>query len=59
MNIVDDFTNKPWSIPLKTNNKGFDELQVWILTCENETGKKLKILHTRRNGEFNSKEHKA
>ena len=26
MNIVDDFTNKPWSIPLKNKDDGFGEL---------------------------------
>ena len=59
MNIVDDFTNKLWSVPLKTKDGDFAELQAWILACENETGKKLKILHTRHDGEFNRKEHRA
>lgn len=31
MNIVDDYTNKPWSIPLKIKDNGFSELKAWIL----------------------------
>ena len=27
MNIVDNFTNKPWSIPLKAKDDAFGELQ--------------------------------
>lgn len=31
MNIVDDYTNKPWSIPLKTKDQGFNKLKAWIV----------------------------
>ena len=46
MNVVDDYTNKPWSIPLKAKDEGFDALRAWILAWENETGERLKILRT-------------
>ncbi|KAJ3725639.1 hypothetical protein DFJ43DRAFT_983826, partial [Lentinula guzmanii] len=29
MNIVDDYTSKPWSIPLPSKDKVFEELQAW------------------------------
>lgn len=46
MNIVDDFTNKSWSIPRKNKDDGFGELQTWILACKTETGERLGILQT-------------
>lgn len=58
MNIMDDYTNKPWSIPLKTKDEGFSKLQAWIQACKNETGLKLKVLLTGRDSKFNGEKHK-
>lgn len=58
MNIVDDYTNKPWSIPLKAKDDGFEELKAWVLARENETGLQLKILCISHDGELNGTEHK-
>lgn len=58
MNIVNDYTNKPWSIPLKSKDDGFGKLKVWILAWENEMGEKLGVLHTGHDSKFNSEEHK-
>ncbi|KNZ79155.1 hypothetical protein J132_00214, partial [Termitomyces sp. J132] len=30
MNIVDDYTNKPWSIPPKSKDNAFNKLKTWI-----------------------------
>ena len=49
MNIVDDFTSFPWSIPLKA----FLQLQVWERARENETGLRVGIYCT-DNGELKS-----
>src|ERR1700733_1229865 len=38
MNIVDNYTWHPWSIPLKLKSDAFRELQSWELARENETG---------------------
>ena len=40
MNIVDDFTNHPWSIPLKNKNEAYQYLKAWEAARENETGLK-------------------
>lgn len=58
MNIVDNYTNKPWSIPLKFKDDGFTELQAWILACETETGERLGVLWTGRDSKFNGDDHK-
>lgn len=59
MNIVDDYSNKPWSIPMKAKSDAFNELQAWILARENETGETLWILRTGHDGELNGETHKA
>ena len=46
MNIVDDYTSYPWSIPLKTKNEAFQRLMVWEHEQENETGLKVGIYCT-------------
>lgn len=58
MNVVDDYSNKPWSIPLKTKADAFGELQAWILARENETGEAVWILRTGHDGELNGESHK-
>ena len=38
MDIVDDYTNHPWSIPLKTKDEAFRYLKGWEITKEKEIG---------------------
>jgi Reverse transcriptase (RNA-dependent DNA polymerase)/GAG-pre-integrase domain/gag-polypeptide of LTR copia-type len=38
MDIVDDYTSHPWSIPLKTKSDAFRYLKGWELAREKETG---------------------
>ena len=38
MDIVDDYTSKLWSIPLKDKDNSFPELKAWQLAREKETG---------------------
>src|SRR5271155_17684 len=38
MDIVDDYTNHPWSIPLKLKSDAFKYLKGWELAKEKETG---------------------
>lgn len=59
MNLVDDYSNKPWSIPLKSKGDAFRELQAWILAREGETGEILQILRVGNDGELNGDSHKA
>lgn len=58
MNIVDDYSDKPWSIPLKGKDDAFRELKAWILAYENESGKILKVLRTGHDEELNGDTHK-
>ena len=46
MNIVDDFTSFPWSIPLKVKSDVFPQLQVWERARENETGLRVGMYRT-------------
>lgn len=41
MDIVDDYTSRLWSIPLKNKDDSFPELKAWELACEMETGQKV------------------
>ena len=54
MNIVDDFSNYMWSLPLISKGDTASELQKWHRTIENQSGLKLKVLVT-DNGELVSK----
>lgn len=56
MNIVDDYTNKPWSIPLKLKSNAFGELKAWILARQVETGLKVGILRSGNDSEIIAKE---
>jgi Reverse transcriptase (RNA-dependent DNA polymerase)/GAG-pre-integrase domain len=38
MDIVDDYTSHPWSIPLKTKDEAFQYLKGWEIAREKETG---------------------
>jgi len=46
MNIMDDFSNYVWSLPLTSKGDAASELQKWHRTIENQSGLKLKILVT-------------
>ena len=58
IDIVDDCTSFPWSIPLKNKDNTFPELKAWELAWESETGLKVKIYIT-DNGELKSHKMKA
>lgn len=55
MNIVDDFSSYLWSIPLKSKDQAYPELQAWELARENETGSKVGTYRT-DNGELKTNE---
>jgi hypothetical protein len=55
MDIVDNCTSFPWSIPLKTKDNTFLELKAWELAWESETGLKAEI-YIMDNGELKSNE---
>lgn len=54
MNLVDDFTNMPWTILLKQKSDALQELKAWELARESETGLQVGIYCTRNDGELNS-----
>jgi hypothetical protein len=58
MNIVDDFTNYPWSIPLKNKGEAYQYLKAWEIARESETGLKVGTYNV-DNGELKSEEVKA
>lgn len=41
MDIIDNYTLLPWSVPLKNKDDMFPELQAWEKACETETGLKV------------------
>jgi len=53
MNIVDDFTSYPWTIPLKSKDEAFPMLTAWQTARETETGLKL-MLYRVDGGELKS-----
>jgi hypothetical protein len=55
MDIVDDCTSFPWSIPLETKANTFLELKAWELARESETGLKVEI-YIADNSELKSNE---
>ncbi|GLB45783.1 hypothetical protein LshimejAT787_2900110 [Lyophyllum shimeji] len=54
MNLVDDYTSKPWSIPLKRKSDALGELKAWELAREVETGSKVGVYRTGFDGELKS-----
>jgi Reverse transcriptase (RNA-dependent DNA polymerase) len=58
MDIVDDYTSFPWSIPLKHKDNAFPELKAWELACEDKTGLKVGTYIT-DNGELKSNQIEA
>lgn len=56
MNIVNDYINKPWSIPLKLKSDAFEELKAWILARQVETGLNVGILRSGNDSEIIAKD---
>ncbi|GLB40854.1 putative mitochondrial protein [Lyophyllum shimeji] len=56
MNMVDDFTSKPWSIPLRRKSDALEELKAWELAREVETGLKVGVYRTGYDGELTSRQ---
>lgn len=52
MDLVNDYTNMPWSIPLKSKADAFIALQAWEKERELETGKKVGTYCTGHDGEL-------
>lgn len=52
MDIVDNYTNMPWSIPLKSKDKALPALQAWKKKRELKVGKRVGIYQTGNNGEL-------
>lgn len=52
MDLVDDYTNMPWSIPLKSKADAFAALQAWERERELETGTKIGTYRTGHDGEL-------
>ncbi|GLB33224.1 hypothetical protein LshimejAT787_0101090 [Lyophyllum shimeji] len=59
MNLVDDFTNKPWSIPLRKKSDTLDELKAWERAREVETGLKVGVYRTGHDGELSGRQMEA
>ena len=53
MDIIDNYTDAVWAIPLKSKDEAFIRLKTWELTRENETGHKVGTYITDR-GELKS-----
>ena len=58
MDLLDDYTSKGWSIPLKSKDQAFPELQAWELAWEKETGFTIGTYRV-NNGELKSKNMEA
>ena len=58
MDLLDDYTSKGWSIPLKSKDQAFPELQAWELAREKETGFTVGTYRV-DNGELKSKKMEA
>ena len=58
MHLIDDYSNYPWSIPLKAKSDAFSRLQAWELSVEAQTGEHVGIYVT-DNGELKSTAMKA
>lgn len=54
LDIVDDYSNMAWSIPLKSKDDAFAALKAWELARETETGQKVGIYRTGFDGELHS-----
>lgn len=50
--IIDDFSRKSWTIPLKRKSDTKVALKDWITVHENQVGKKVKAIRSDNGGEF-------
>ena len=50
--IIDDFSRKSWTIPLRKNSDTEVALKQWISVNENQSGKKVKKLKSDKGGEY-------
>ena len=50
--IIDDFSRKSWTMPLKKKSDTKVALKEWIAVHENEVGRKLKVIRSDNGGEF-------
>ena len=55
LDIIDDYTDMPWSIPVKSKDQALKVLMAWQLLRENETGLKV-FKYNIDNGELKSTE---
>lgn len=58
MNLIDKYTNKAWSIPLKLKSDSLRELEAWELAREHETRLKVSKYRMGYDGEHNSNQTK-
>ena len=54
LDIVDDYTNYVFSIPLKTKDQAYPTLCAWQLEVETETGEKVKMYSVNNGMELKS-----
>ncbi|MCO5595417.1 hypothetical protein L7F22_049459 [Adiantum nelumboides] len=52
--FIDDASKKVWAYPICKKDMVFDVFKQWVALVENQTGCKLKCLHTDNGGEFMS-----
>lgn len=52
MDLVDNYMNMPWAIPLKSKSDVFAALQIWQKACKLEMGRKVGIYYMGHDGEL-------
>ena len=50
--IIDDFSRKSWTIPLRLKSDTKVALKQWIAVRENEVGKRVKVMRSDNGGEY-------
>src|SRR5690606_33932362 len=53
--IVDEFSNKVWTFPLKQKGDSAETIQVWAEQMKHQMGTMPKEFHTDNGGEFDNK----
>ena len=59
MDLVDNYTNMPWSIPLKSKSNTFTALQIWQKAREHKTVQKVETDCTGHDSELKSHQMEA
>jgi hypothetical protein len=54
--FIDDYSKKTWIYFLKAKDEVFDKFQEFRALVENQTGRKIRVLRSDNEGEYNSKE---